>query len=231
MSLLPSCRLVQIACLFFLVTAGFALPEPKAAWVRGARARLAKSSQWHNKRYTNGSACIETAPPDFAAPKENVWKGLSDFEAASVTKWLFQQPELKLTRSEDAGEWDNSVLLVELMVPNKTEVLPYLDGNASAPTRWAHVVLDERATLDPVYQDILVGPLPVTNGSTFWQPLEYPYTRKTDGKIRNLDADSDTLYSEWLLKIGASIKDITLDLWGGTAMGLDNDTLDIWVGH
>ena len=59
--------------------------------------------------------------------------------------------------------------------------------------------------------------------------MEYPYTRKTQGRVRNLDADGDeTLYSEWIYKISASISDITLDLWGGTALGLENDTLDIF---
>ncbi|KAK3076679.1 hypothetical protein LTS18_012353, partial [Coniosporium uncinatum] len=61
-----------------------------------------------------------------------------------------------------------------------------------------------------------------------YQPLEYPYTRKTGGMIRNLEADSDSLYSDWLYVVSASILDITLDLWGGSALGLDNDTLDIW---
>lgn len=120
-------------------------------------------------------------------------------------------------------------LLVELMHPNKTDVLAYLDGNATAPTRYAHVVLDNRASVDPTYADILVGPLPLQNGTAKWEPLEHPYTRKTQGHIRNLDADGDdTLYSDWLYIVSASIQDITLDLWGGTALGLDNDTLDIW---
>ncbi|GKT48762.1 primary amine oxidase, liver isozyme [Colletotrichum spaethianum] len=34
--------------------------------------------------------------------------------------------------------------------------------------------------------------------------------------------------NEWIPPIGASVADITLDLWNGTAMGLDNDTLYIW---
>merc|ERR1711939_71314 len=114
------------------------------------------------------------------------------------------------------------------MVPNKTDVLAYIDGNATAPTRYAHAVLDIRATEEPTYTDILVGPIPVVNGTTTWQPLEYPYTRKTGGSIRNLDADSDSLYSEYIYKVSASIADITMDLWGGTALGKDNDTLDIW---
>jgi primary-amine oxidase len=58
-------------------------------------------------------------------------------------------------------------------------------------------------------------------------PLEYPYTRKTGGSIRNLDADSDSHY-ELFYKISSSISDITLDLWNGTALGKKNDTLSIW---
>ncbi|RMZ11590.1 hypothetical protein D0860_03316 [Hortaea werneckii] len=206
-----------------------AAPQPKAAWVRGARSRLAKSSKWNSKReLSNITQCEQTSPPDFKAPFENVWARLTDDEAASVAAWLFHQPELNLTVSDKAGEWDNSLLLVELMVPNKTDVLAYIDGNATAPTRYAHAVLDIRATEEPTYTDILVGPIPVVNGTTTWQPLEYPYTRKTGGSIRNLDADSDSLYSEYIYKVSASIADITMDLWGGTALGKDNDTLDIW---
>lgn len=114
------------------------------------------------------------------------------------------------------------------MVPNKTDALAYFDGTAAAPTRYAHVRLDVRATEQPYYADILVGPLPVVNGTTSYSPLEYTATRKTAGRVRNLDADSDSLYSEWLYKVGESISDITLDLWGGVATGGDDDTLDIW---
>ena len=117
------------------------------------------------------------------------------------------------------------------MHPNKTDVLNYLDNAGPAPDRYAHVVLDHRACEDPYYEDILVGPINfgVKNGTTRWEPLEYPYTRKTAGRVRNLDADADdTLYSQWIYKISATVSDITLDLWGGTALGHDNDTLSIW---
>jgi hypothetical protein len=39
----------------------------------------------------------QTSPPDFKAPKANVWSGLTDVEAASVTQWLFAQSDLNLT--------------------------------------------------------------------------------------------------------------------------------------
>ncbi|CAD0050799.1 unnamed protein product [Aureobasidium pullulans] len=212
-------------------------PDPKAAWVRQGRARKAASKngrRWLNETSTPSivTSCSESNYTKASAPKVNVWGGLTDIEAASVTQWLFAQPELNLTVSDDAGEWDNSVLLVELMHPNKTDVLSYLDNAGPAPPRYAHVVLDHRAAVDPYYQDILVGPIEpfgVKNGTTRWVPLEYPYTRKSDGRVRNLDADADdTLYSQWIYKISATISDITLDLWGGVALGRDNDTLDIW---
>lgn len=196
--------------------------------MRGARVKLAKSSQLNShlaKQYVNGS-CTASGPIDFAAPKANVWSGLTDTEAANVTRWLFELSGLNLTNSSQAGAWDNTLLLVELNIPNKTDVISYIDGNSSAPERWAHAVLDLRSTDQPTYTDILVGPLPIDNVTTTWTPLEYPHTRK-GGSIRNLDADYDAL-AVFLWNISATVSDITLDLWNGTSLGLDNDTLSIW---
>lgn len=214
--------------LLLLTTLAEARPRRKAAWVRAARSKLAKSSNFNKiKRDTGGSVCYEAAPEEVRAPHKNVWSGLTDEEAADVTKWRFAQKGLNLTVSENATEWSNSVLLVELMIPNKTDVLAYVNGDAKAPTRYAHVVLDLRGTDLPTYTDTLVGPLPVNNLTTTWQGLEYPYTRKTGGSIRNLDADEDAIY-QILYNVSATVSDITLDLWAGTALGLKNDTLDIW---
>ncbi|RDW88702.1 putative copper amine oxidase [Coleophoma cylindrospora] len=203
-----------------------ARPQPKSIAFRNGR----QKNGYHSgtKRQLSGASCAAPAAQSISAPDINPWASLSDDEAASVLKWLFGQPTLNLTATADAGEWDNTVLLVELMEPNKTDVISYLDGNGTAPSRYAHVVLDHRASVDPYYQDLLVGPLPVSNVTTRMQPLTYPYTRQTEGKIRNLDADSNTLYSEWLYKVSASILDITLDLFNGSVLGLDNDTLDVW---
>ena len=190
---------------------------------------MAKSSNVNKNatRYANGSACHDAAPENFHAPHQNVWGELTSKEAAGVTKWLFAQKDLNLTVSENATDWSNSILQVELMIPNKTDVLAYIDGDAMPPTRYAHVVLDLSASDQPTYRDILVGPLPVNNLTTTWQGLEYPYTRKTGGSIRNLDADDTALY-EYIYNVSATISDITLDLWNGTGLGLKNDTLAIW---
>lgn len=221
------CQKALVLCLLLLSTCCSAVPHPKAAWVRGARPRLAKSSHIIGKRWLNESTCAQTGPAAIQPGKGNIWVGLTDDEAAGVTEWLFGQKDLNLSLSAAAGEWDNTVLLVELMQPNKSDALAYIDGSSAAPLRYAHVVLDVRATLAPTYTDILVGPLPVQNGTTTWQPLEYPYTNNAGGKVRNTDADEDTRHA-WVLNITGSISDITLDLWGGVAKGLDNDTLDVW---
>lgn len=114
------------------------------------------------------------------------------------------------------------------MEPNKTDVLSYLDDNGPAPARYAHVTIDHRATEEPYYQDLIVGPLPLDNATIGYTPLEYAYTRKTAGQVRNLDASLDDSWSVFLYNVTASILDITLDLWNGSALGLDNDTLDVW---
>ncbi|CAI6089956.1 unnamed protein product [Clonostachys chloroleuca] len=204
---------------------------PKAPWVldraRG-HGRRALGASIEKRAHFPREACDVKSALDIEAPKENLWAELSEPEAVSVVEWLFAQPDLNLTTAEDAGSWDNTLLLVELMHPNKTDALAYLDGTAGAPTRYVHAVISHQASEDPYYQDILVGPLPIVNGTTHWEPLEYPFTRKSQGRVRNLDADADTLFDKWVHNVSATISDITLDMWNATALGLDNDTLSIW---
>lgn len=120
-------------------------------------------------------------------------------------------------------------MLIEAIQPNKSDVLSYIDGSSSTPPKWAKAILDMRAFEEPYYQEIMVGPLPINNSTTTWTPLTYGLTKDNAGKVRNLDADSEsTLYTDWIYPISASVADITLDLWNGTALGLDNDTLDIF---
>lgn len=113
------------------------------------------------------------------------------------------------------------------MQPNKTDALSYIDGTGEPPARYVHATISHQASVDPYYQDILVGPLPIVNGTTHWQPLEYPFTRKTDGRVRNLEADVELRFDAWIYKITASVADITIDLWNASSLGLDNDTLAI----
>jgi primary-amine oxidase len=97
-------------------------PQPKAPWIRQGRARKAASKSKIEKRWTNETSsepalgsCPESTYTKTAAPKANVWGSLTDIEAVSVTRWLFAQPELNLTVSEEAGEWDNSMYVTSIL--------------------------------------------------------------------------------------------------------------------
>lgn len=96
-------------------------PDPKAAWVRQGRARKAASKigrRWSNETLLPPvvNSCSDSDYLKTLAPKANVWGGLTDVEAASVTQWLFTQSELNLTVSDDAGEWDNSMYVTGSVV-------------------------------------------------------------------------------------------------------------------
>ncbi|KAA8650469.1 hypothetical protein EYZ11_000831 [Aspergillus tanneri] len=184
-----------------------------------------RSLRGHNASIST-PLCPEQAADAIVAPKENVWHGLSHEENTAVVQWLFRQPELNLTIFEKADSWDNTISWVELMYPNKSDVVRYLDEHDEMPPRYARVMLNNRASEDAYYQDILVGPLPI-QPATGWTPLEFPMTRKTQGKVRNLNPDP-ALHQRWMFNVSASIADITWDLWNGTALGLDNDTLVLW---
>jgi len=237
-SLSPRVAATAALLLSSLAPGVLAAPSPKSDWVRkgpgGSGGYFKKKVHDHIKRAIDGGkraaelpSCAETTTTTITAPKENPWAPLTNEETAAVVKWLFDQAELNLTVTANATSWENSIVLVESMFPNKTDAVSYLDGNGPAPTKYAHVLLNNRATVDAHYADILVGPLPIDN-TTFWSPLDFYMTKESSGTVRNLDADNDALYNEWIYPISASIADITLDLWNGTTMGLDNDTLSIW---
>ncbi|KAJ5587639.1 uncharacterized protein N7459_003404 [Penicillium hispanicum] len=202
--------------------------DSRRALFRGLGQKLDDRNFHHGTRSSSAESCLKSNYTQIQAPRQNIWSGLTDPEAASVLSWLFKQPDLNLTTTKEAGNWDNTIELVELMQPNKTDVLGYIDEGGKAPSRYAHVVIDHRATTEPYYADILVGPLPIINGTTQWVPLEYPFTRKTQGRVRNVDPDEDAINDIWLLNISTSVADITRDLWNATALGLDNDSISLW---
>ncbi|KAH8888326.1 putative membrane copper amine oxidase [Thozetella sp. PMI_491] len=226
-----------LLCSFAGESAARPSPRPKTTWGKHGQAHkglkrmaddIKRSIEGKKLRREDETACPETLATAITAPKTNIWAGLTDIEAASIAQWLFAQTDLNLTVSENATDWDNSVVLIELLRPNKTDALAYIDSGSSTPTRYAHIVLDNRASEEPTYADIVVGPLPIDNTTTKWEPLTYPFTKKNNGRVRNLDADSDALYTDWLNVISTSVADITLDLWGAAAYGLENDTISVW---
>lgn len=144
-----------------------------------------------------------------------------------MTEWLFEQQSLNLTAYEKATAWDNTIDFIQLLPPNKTDALNYMDSDGSRPARYAQVSLNMAATEDAKYTEISVGPLPVGK-ETSWDYLKYPYSSKKGGSIRNIHADDTLMYVAWLSVIGKNISDITTELWNKTITGSAEDTLMIY---
>jgi primary-amine oxidase len=108
------------------------------------------------KRAANGSECIESKPAVIKAPKKNVFRQFSGDETQSVTRWLYQQKELALTHGYFSTR-KNTLSQLELMIPNKTDVLAYIDGGGSEPGRYARAILNINSADEHTYNDILVG--------------------------------------------------------------------------
>ncbi|KAJ7661708.1 copper amine oxidase [Mycena rosella] len=163
--------------------------------------------------------------PVAVAPKANIFISLTDDEAASVISFLHNQTKLNLTAAADAGAWDNAIEVVDLVQPNKTDALEYLDNGGAVPDRFAVARIAFGATDEPYLQDFIVGPLPISNSSTY-ASLDWA-TTSGSAKIRNHNADEDLL-AQWNLDVTATVADIVLDLLNGTATGSDDDDFDIY---
>ncbi|KAI9167809.1 Membrane primary amine oxidase [Paramyrothecium foliicola] len=215
-------------CLKTLATAVLTLGvlcEARLSSAPGSHSFLSKkSSPQLDKRFTNSSNGCNGTPdaPSIAVPYENIWNSLTRDEVVGLLEWLHHPAQgLNLTSREEAGAWDNTVGVTELLAPNKTDALAYLEGRGPAPVRNARVGIFFGATEEPYMQAFIVGPLPVSSQTTI-APLDYIYTKET-GRMPNYNADAVAVVG-FQLSVTATIADITLDLLGVSASGSENDT-------
>jgi primary-amine oxidase len=99
---------------------------------------------------------------------------------------------------------------VELMMPNKTDVLPYLYNSCGTPDRYALAAVMFGAAPEAYLQEFKVGPLPINNQSAVL-PFTFANTRK-DPKIPVINPDAGD-YAEFNLKNMKEAEDVTKKLW------------------
>jgi len=102
---------------------------------------------------------------------------------------------------------------MDLLQPNKSDVLPFLQEKAAAPARYARVGILFANVDEPYYQEYMVGPLPIKNSSTV-QELKYPFNNQSPGKIQ---APAPYLlgsnFTSFVLELVDDVSDITTALW------------------
>ena len=182
----------------------WARPAPKVSRVKGPHRYIGKRDSYTPTNQTDTTS----AYPTTTAPKLNIFSSLSNDEAAQVIGFLHNQTDLNLTASSDAGDWDNSILVVDLYAPNKTDALAYLDGNATQPDRFARVSILFGATEEPYAQDWVVGP--IGDSMSYWPDTFSTHTE--DGRIRVYDMDDSW---DFLLGISMDMSDVLSDLLQG----------------
>ena len=105
-------------------------------------------------------------------------------------------------------------MTIDLLQPNKSDAIKYLDQGGPAPPRYAHATLQFGATLAPYIQEYQVGPLPITNQSAVTE-LNYIYNSGR-GRQRIYNADSIPI-AEFQYKIGIQVANITQRLLNGVS--------------
>ncbi|KAH9937934.1 amine oxidase catalytic domain-containing protein [Amylocystis lapponica] len=171
--------------------------------------------------------CAAGFPPPASPPAPtNPWASLTVSETVAISEWL-NSPErnLNLTRADIAGLSDNLIYHIEAFRPSKADALAYLASPKThpAPDRYARVTIHHSAAAEPVIMDYLVGPLPVDINTTM-RPLTEIYHRDTiPYHARGYTSMADL--QPLLARIMPPLAEVTKELFGCVALGLENDTL------
>lgn len=103
-------------------------------------------------------------------------------------------------------------LAIDLLQPNKTDVLPFLAGGGIAPPRYARATLAFGSSPEPYIQEYIVGPMAKGN-QTQAKPLTFLSTRQPGKKLRVYDSDSGGPGDNLTDAIMSQAADITKALW------------------
>jgi primary-amine oxidase len=108
----------------------------------------------------SSDSCAAPAYVPTTAEKATPFFVLNETELQDITEWLLDPAQgLNLTdaTSPNLTQTDNYIWYIEPLRPNKTDVLAYLDGNASSPAKYAHVVMAEGGKAEPDMTEYFVG--------------------------------------------------------------------------
>ena len=121
--------------------------------------------------------------------RKNLWKDLTAVEAEGLRVWL-HAPErgLNLTPTANATKIDDiSIQVFELLRPNKTDALTFVDHSGPEPARYARVTFVNATDAQGSYIDeYKVGPFPI-GAATTMEPLTYVYN---SGRSRTKSRDA-----------------------------------------
>lgn len=142
--------------LFNLVVFGLAAPNAKHP------RSIQFGEKYPSKRYDGQLKARDVCPAPVelstTAPKPNPFVALSQDEIDAVGRWLLDPAQglnLTDTSNPNVSLSDNYIWHVDVLKPNKTDVLSYLDGNGTVP-RYAQVALIQGGLEVPIVAEYMV---------------------------------------------------------------------------
>ena len=171
------------------------------------------------ERQGPGGSCYDGDAPVIQAPKANVWAQISAQDNFDVWNLLHDPVTgLNLTLPENATVTDNYVFWIDTLPTNKSDVLPFIDGDGPLPFKYARVIIFEGGKAEPDSQEYFVGPLPVSQDTTV-QKLDYIYNGGRGGSVpfnaRYADAIKSAPIDPLIASAMGNISDITAALFSG----------------
>uniref|UniRef100_A0A8C3RWC2 Amine oxidase n=1 Tax=Chelydra serpentina TaxID=8475 RepID=A0A8C3RWC2_CHESE len=109
-----------------------------------------------------GAAAVVAGPTAGPAPElgASIFADLSPAELRAVRSFLLSRPELGLVAGRGDSLASNSLFLVELQVPRKSQARQFLDGGGPRPPRLARAIIFFGEQAQPNVTEFVVGPLP-----------------------------------------------------------------------
>lgn len=185
-----------------------------------------------NHHPANGSE--KSIAPD--QNRDNPWADLSVAEIRALLDYLHTVPNnLNLSFGPSESRFRNFVLRVELLRPNKTQALRYIDDRSQVkPPRWATVLVYSGTESDATLDEYAVGPLPPSPETEIRPLTQYYNSGKSSSP--NLIPDAESV-RDWPYLIAEEISDITKSILGGvinsgnrsSPNGLEIGFRDAWI--
>ncbi|KAF2461214.1 copper amine oxidase [Lineolata rhizophorae] len=179
----------------------------------------------------NDTCVSEESAPATTAPKANIWSAITPEDNAAVWDLLHDPATgLNLTAPGDAVLTDNYVYWIDTVPVNKSDALPYIDGDGPMPPKYARAIIFEGGKEPPISQEYMVGPLPVCEETTV-APLDYIYNGGMGGAVpfngRHFDSKRSAATEPLITEVMSSIADITVAMFNGAYYGSDDDRTNL----
>jgi len=120
-----------------------AVPGPRYSWRDVSGATTYAQERPERRTLKTRDTCEVPVDIPVSAPKPNPFVALSQDEIDAVTSWLLSPDQglnLTDTSNPSISLSDNYIWHVDVLKPNKTDIISYLDGNGTVP-RYARVAL------------------------------------------------------------------------------------------